>query len=316
MDDRLITLGKPRKNADAAGRKPDWLKVLLPSGTGYSATKETIHSLGLNTIGEEARCPTIAECWAGGTATIMLLGDTCTRGCRFCNVKTGNPGGVVDGDEPRRVGMAIAKLGLKYVVLTTVDRDDLPDGGGAHIGETVATIKRENPSILVEALVGDFRGDLRGVDAVLRGGPDVYAHNVETVERLTRKVRDARMSWRQSLDTLAAAKRRVPSVVTKSSIMLGLGEAEDEVVATMSALRDAGVEVLTLGQYLRPTAWHLPVQRYVTPEEFDDWRAEGEAMGFACVASGPLVRSSYRAGEYFIENMLNRRQSSDRQEQH
>ena len=311
MDERLISLGKPAKNPDPKLRKPDWLKVLLPSGEGFQRTRETVHSLGLNTVCEEARCPNIAECWGGGTATIMLLGDTCTRGCRFCNVKTGNPQGVVDRDEPRRVGAAIAALALKYVVLTTVDRDDLADGGGAHIGETIATIKRLNPRILVEALVGDFRGDANGVHAVLDGAPDVYAHNIETVERLTRKVRDARMTYRQSLGTLAEAKRRAPGVVTKSSIMLGLGETEDEVAATMRDLRESGVEVLTLGQYLRPTSWHLPVQRYVTPEEFGDWRAEGEAMGFSYVASGPLVRSSYKAGEYFIENMLHRRRDED-----
>lgn len=307
MDESLITLGKPRKNEDPRGRKPDWLKVTLPSGEGYVRTRETLHSLGLNTVCEEARCPNIGECWGGGTATIMLLGEICTRGCRFCNVKTGNPGGVVDAGEPQRVGTAIAKLGLRYVVLTTVDRDDLPDGGAAHIGETIATIKRGDPKILVEALVGDFRGAAAGVQAVLDGGPDVYAHNVETVERLTRRVRDARSNYRQSIETLAEAKRRAPKVITKSSIMLGLGESEEDVVATMRDLRAAGVDVLTLGQYLRPTAWHLPVERFVTPEEFDDWRAEGEALGFAFVASGPLVRSSYKAGEYFIEHMTEQR---------
>ena len=270
-------------------------------------TLETIQSLGLNTVCEEARCPNIAECWGGGTATIMLLGEMCTRGCRFCNVKTGNPGGVVEADEPRRVGNAIAKLGLSYVVLTTVDRDDLADGGAAHIAETIATIKRLNEKVLVEALVGDFRGDARGVRAILDARPDVYAHNIETVERLTRTVRDARSNYRQSLATLAEAKKLSPRTITKSSIMLGLGESEDDVVAAMRDLRAAGVDILTLGQYLRPTDWHLPVERYVTPEEFDDWRAEGEAHGFAFVASGPLVRSSYKAGEYFIEHLLKNR---------
>jgi lipoic acid synthetase len=304
VDERLITLRKPGTKPDPAGRKPAWLKVLLPAGDGYGRTKETLRRLDLHTVCEEARCPNVAECWGGGTATIMLLGDTCTRGCRFCNVKTGNPGGIVDREEPRRVGNAIAEMGLRYVVLTTVDRDDLADGGAAHIGETIATIKRANPRILVEALVGDFLGNASGVHAVLDGGPDVYAHNVETVERLTPKVRDRRMTYATSMGTLVEAKRRQPSVVTKSSIMLGLGETEDELLATMRDLLAAGVQVLTLGQYLRPTSWHLPVERWVDPQEFEDWKAEGEAMGFAYVAAGPLVRSSYKAGEYFIQHVL------------
>ncbi len=285
--------------------------MTLPAGDDYRRTRETIHGLGLHTVCEEARCPNVGECWSAGTATIMLLGDTCTRGCRFCNVKTGNPGGIVDADEPARVGEAVARMGLTYVVLTTVDRDDLADGGAAHIAATVETIKRLRPEMLVEALVGDFRGDPRGVRAVIDGGPDVYAHNLETVERLTRRVRDVRMTYRQSLGTLVEAKRHRPEIVTKSSLMLGLGETEEEVLQSMKDLLDAGVEVLTLGQYLRPSTWHLPVERYVPPDEFDDWKAEGESLGFAYVASGPLVRSSYKAGEYFLENLLHRRRSEN-----
>ena len=306
MEDRLITLGKPGRKPDPAGRKPEWLKVFLPGGEGYRRTKETLHRLNLHTVCEEARCPNVAECWGGGTATIMLLGEVCTRGCRFCNVKSGNPGGVVDREEPLRVGTAIAEMGLTYVVLTTVDRDDLADGGAGHIAETIATIKAKDPNVLVEALVGDFRGDERAIAAVCDAGPDVYAHNVETVERLTRKVRDARCEYHQSIETLRVARAR--GRFTKSSLMLGLGETEDEVLTTMKDLRDAGVSVLTFGQYLRPTDWHLPVERWITPEEFDDWRKAGEEMGFAYVASGPLVRSSYKAGEYFIENMLRRKE--------
>ena len=312
MSDSLITLGKPGRKADPAGRKPAWLKVLLPSGEDFARTRDAVHEQRLNTVCEEARCPNIAECWASGTATIMLLGEVCTRGCRFCNVKTGNPGGVVDTEEPRRVADAIAKLGLKYVVLTMVDRDDVDDGGARHVAETVAAIKKRDAAILVETLVGDWNGRIASVGATLEGRPDVYAHNIETVERLQRKVRDARCGYERSLETLREAKRLDPAVVTKSSLMLGLGETEDEVVATMRDLREAGVEVLTLGQYLRPTTWHLPVERYVDPQEFDDWAEEGRAMGFAYVASGPLVRSSYKAGEYFIASLLQTRRGHGR----
>ena len=307
MDDRLITLGKP----GLRGRKPEWLKVPLAGGEGYADTREAIHAAGLHTVCEEARCPNIAECWSGGTATIMVLGEVCTRGCRFCNVKTGNPHGVVDRDEPRRVAEAIAKLALKYVVLTMVDRDDLADGGASIVAETIAGIKKHDAKILVEALVGDWHGDLAAVAATLEGRPDVYAHNIETVARLQRKVRDARCGYEQSLATLVEAKRLDANVVTKSSIMLGLGETDDEIAATMRDLKHSGVEVLTLGQYLRPSPWHLEVERWVEPQEFTDWATEGEAMGFAYVASGPLVRSSYKAGEYFVENLLVKRRQND-----
>ena len=300
MNDRLITLGKP----GLRGRKPEWLKVPLAGGEGFADPREAIHAAGLHTVCEEARCPNIAECWSGGTATIMVLGEICTRGCRFCNVKTGNPHGVVDRDEPGRVASAIAKLALKYVVLTMVDRDDLADGGASIVAETISAIKKHDAAILVEALVGDWHGDLSAVAATLEGRPDVYAHNIETVARLQRKVRDARCGYEQSLGTLVEAKRLDPNVTTKSSIMLGLGETEDEISATMRDLRRAGVEVLTLGQYLRPSPWHLEVERWVEPQEFTDWAAEGEAMGFAYVAAGPLVRSSYKAAEYFIQNVL------------
>lgn len=302
--DTLVTLSRPGTKPDPAGRKPAWLKVRLPNGDTYAAVRDSLHARSLHTVCEEARCPNVAECWGGGTATIMLLGDTCTRGCRFCNVKTGNPGGVVDDGEPRRVAESVAAMGLRYIVLTTVDRDDLADGGAAHIGATVEAIKSLDPALLVEALVGDFRGDASAIATVLAARPDVYAHNVETVERLSPRVRDRRMTYAQSLGTLVDAKRLAPGVVTKSSIMLGLGEQPGEIEATMRDLLDAGVEVLTLGQYLRPTSWHLPVERWVPPDEFDAWKAKGESMGFAYVASGPLVRSSYKAGEYFLSNLI------------
>lgn len=305
--DALVPLRRPGLRPDPAGRKPAWLKVHLPQGDTYAAVRDSLRAAALHTVCEEARCPNVAECWGGGTATIMLLGDTCTRGCRFCNVKTGNPGGVVDAAEPGRVAEGVAAMGLRYIVLTTVDRDDLADGGAAHIGETIDAIKRLDPSLLVEALVGDFRGDATSIATVLAARPDVYAHNVETVERLTPRVRDRRMTYAQSLGTLVDAKRLAPGVVTKSSIMLGLGERDGEVEATMRDLLDAGVEVLTLGQYLRPSSWHLPVERWVPPAEFDAWKSKGESMGFAYVASGPLVRSSYKAGEYFLSNLLRER---------
>jgi len=305
--DSLVTLSRPGAKPDPAGRKPAWFKVSLPQGHTWAAVRDSLHARSLHTVCEEARCPNLAECWGGGTATIMLLGDTCTRGCRFCNVKTGNPGGVVDADEPRRVASGVAAMGLRYVVLTTVDRDDLADGGAAHIAATIEAIKTQDRALLVEALVGDFRGEAQAIATVLAARPDVYAHNVETVERLTPQVRDRRMTYAQSLGTLVDAKRLAPGVVTKSSIMLGLGERDGEIEATMRDLLDAGVEVLTLGQYLRPSSWHLPVERWVPPEEFDAWKAKGESMGFAYVASGPLVRSSYKAGEYFIQNLLQAR---------
>jgi len=286
------------------GRKPEWLRVRPASGESYTQLKGLFRSLGLHTVCEEAHCPNVWECWGGGTATIMLLGDVCTRGCRFCAVASGNPRGAVDADEPEKVARAIAEMGLTYVVLTSVDRDDLPDGGASHFARTIASIKARDPGILVEALVPDFQGDLGAVAAVLDAGPDVFDHNVETVRRLQSPVRDPRAGYDRSLGVLRAAKRMRPRAYTKSSIMLGLGETADEVLETMRDLRAADVDILTLGQYLRPSAWHIPVSEYVPPETFDAYREAGEAMGFLYVAAGPLVRSSYRAGEFFLEKVL------------
>jgi lipoic acid synthetase len=289
-------------------RKPEWLKVRAPGGERYTFIKETLRKFDLHTVCEEARCPNVGECWGEGTATVMILGDTCTRGCRFCAVTTGNPRGAYDPREPEHVGRTIAALALDYVVLTMVDRDDLLDGGARHVADTIRAIKKQSEGkTLVEALVGDFNGVLRDVATVVeRGRPDVFAHNVETVQRLQRTVRDARCSMERSLAVLSHSKRVSPETYTKSSIMVGLGETLDEVRETMKQLRDVSVDVLTLGQYLRPTPKHLEVQRFVHPDEFAQLREEGLAMGFKYVASGPLVRSSYRASEAFLKGLLRR----------
>jgi lipoic acid synthetase len=284
-------------------RKPAWLKVPMPGGERYQKVKETLRGLSLHTVCQEASCPNVGECWGGGTATVMLMGDVCTRGCRFCDVKTAARPPALDPDEPRHLAEAIAELGLDYIVVTSVDRDDVPDGGAAHFAEAIRRLK-EIPGLLVEVLTPDFQGDAEAVRAVCRAGPDVFANNVETVRRLTPVVRDARAGYDQTLGVLALARREFPGVVTKSSIMVGLGEADDEIVETMRDLRAAGVEILTLGQYLRPSAWHLPVVEWVTPQRFAAWREAGLALGFRYVASGPLVRSSYRAAELFLRGEI------------
>lgn len=289
--------------------KPDWLRVRAPGGESYAFIKKTLRERGLVTVCEEARCPNVGECWGGGTATFMLLGEICTRGCRFCAVTTGDPGGSVDADEPRKLAESVSLLGLRYVVLTMVDRDDLDDGGAAHVSECIGELHQRQPELVVEALVGDFRGDVDAVDAVCDSGVEVFAHNIETVERLQRTVRDARCGYRQTLDVLERAKQHENRPYTKSSIMLGLGEAEEEIRATMRDLRRVGVDFLTLGQYLQPTSRHLPVREWVTPERFDELAAMGREEGFRYVASGPLVRSSYRAGEFFIESLVRGRRA-------
>lgn len=280
--------------------KPPWLKVRAPGGEGYTKIKATLRGLDLHTVCEEARCPNVGECWRAGTATVMVLGDTCTRGCRFCAVTTGNPGGYVDPREPEHVAQAVAQLGLRYVVLTMVDRDDLLDGGAAHVKSTVEALKRAQPDLLVEALVGDFAGRLQDVSLVLSSAADVFAHNIEVVRRLTPLLRDPRCSYDRSLDVLAHAKRDGGSRYVKSSIMVGAGESDEEVEETLADLRGAGVDIVTLGQYLRPTARHAPVARYVEPEQFERYQTQASDMGFAFVASGPLVRSSYHAAEAFV----------------
>ena len=284
--------------------KPAWLKVRAPGGEQFNALKETFRALDLHTVCEEARCPNVGECWAEGTATVMLLGDVCTRGCRFCAVTTGDPRGAVDGREPEHVARAIARLELQYVVLTMVDRDDLLDGGASHVARTVTRLRELRPDILIETLLGDFGGHLDYVDTTVDAAPDVWAHNIEVVRRLQRTIRDVRCSYERSLDVLRRVKARDASRWTKSSIMVGIGETDDEVLETMKHLRDAGVDVVTLGQYLRPTQKHAAVHRYVTPEQFGVLADAGRTMGFRYVASGPLVRSSYKAAEGFIRGLL------------
>ena len=259
--------------------------------------------LDLHTVCEEARCPNIGECWSEGTATIMLLGDVCTRGCRFCAVTTGNPRGAVDVREPEHVARALSQLELQYVVLTMVDRDDLLDGGAAHVAKTVSRLKELRPDILVETLLGDFMGNHDYVDTTVEAAPDVWAHNIEVVERLQRTIRDQRCSYARSLGVLERAKKVAPERLTKSSIMVGIGETDEEVETTMQDLRKAGVDLLTLGQYLRPTPKHAAVDRFVTPERFDAFAEYGASLGFMYVASGPLVRSSYKAAEVFVRGM-------------
>jgi len=287
--------------------KPDWLKVRAPVGETWRSLKDLLRGKTLHTVCEEARCPNVGECWGGGTATVMIMGDTCTRGCRFCAVTTGNPRGWLDPLEPENTAEALERMGLRYVVLTSVDRDDLPDGGAAHFAATVRAIKRRTPDMVVEVLIPDFRGDVHALRRIVESGADVVAHNVETVERLTPRVRDRRATYEQSLRVLADLKSIDPALFTKSSIMVGLGETADEVDGAMRDLRRVGVDVLTLGQYLRPSQKHLPVVEYVHPDQFEAWRRAGEAMGFMYVASGPLVRSSYRAGEFFLEGLVRRR---------
>lgn len=284
--------------------KPPWLKVRAPGGETYHELKKTLRELDLYTVCEEARCPNVGECWREGTATVMLLGDVCTRGCRFCAVTTGNPRGAVDGREPEHVARAIGSMRLTYVVLTMVNRDDLLDGGAAHVRATVERLRELRGDILIETLVGDFMGHLGAVDTVVAGAPDVFAHNIEVTRSMTRAIRDARCGYDQSLAVLWRAKDRAPDRLTKSSIMVGVGEGDDEVGETLGDLRAAGVDIVTIGQYLRPTARHAEVKRFVTPETFEAYREQALDMGFLFCASGPLVRSSYKAAEVFIRSML------------
>ena len=294
----LQARGLPR-----ATRKPDWLKVGVPGGERYQRVRETLRTRSLHTVCEEAHCPNVAECWGGGTATVMLMGDVCTRGCRFCHVKTAAHPPPLDPDEPRHLAEAVAQLGLDYIVVTSVDRDDLPDGGAGHFADAIRHLK-ELPGLLVEVLTPDFRGDAEAVRTVGRAAPDVFANNLETVRRLSPVVRDAKAGYDQTLGVLARMKAEFPEIVTKSSIMVGLGETEGEIEEAMRDLRAVGVEILTLGQYLRPSAWHLPVVEYVSPGRFAAYRDAGLALGFRYVASGPLVRSSYRAAELFLRGEI------------
>ncbi|GLE04319.1 hypothetical protein PINS_up013234 [Pythium insidiosum] len=300
---------KPSRKPNASNRKPSWLKAQPTQGANYERLKQTVRGLGLATVCEEAKCPNIGECWGGGkdgiaTATIMLMGDTCTRGCSFCAVKTSKKPAPLDPEEPMKVATAISQWGLDYIVFTSVDRDDYPDYGAEHFAKTVSLLREKLPEIIIECLTPDFQGDKALIDMVARSGLDVFAHNVETVERLQRRVRDYRANYKQSLFVLEQAKVSVPTMVTKTSLMLGLGERKEDIFQTLKDLRNSGVDVVTFGQYLRPSVKHMPVKEYVTPEAFAEWQKVAEQMGFLYVASGPMVRSSYKAGEFFMKNLL------------
>ncbi len=292
-------------------RKPPWIRAKLPVSARYQEIKARARTLKLATVCEEAQCPNIGECWSEGTATFMVMGDTCTRGCRFCAVDTSRKPPALDADEPKNVALAIAEMGLDYVVVTSVNRDDLPDGGSGHFAACIREIRAASPTTMVEVLIPDFQGHVGQILAVVQAEPEVIAHNIETVQRLTPKVRDPRAAYGQSLDVLAAIKALDAQRYTKSSIQVGHGETDAEIRQTMKDLRSVGVDFLTLGQYLQPAPKYLPVEHFVTPDTFDRWRDEGLALGFRYVASGPMVRSSYKAGEFFIREFIERQRPSE-----
>jgi len=277
-------------------RRPPWLTVKLPAGEGYTRLRGIMRGLELNTVCEEARCPNIGECWGHGTATFMILGDVCTRACAFCAVKSGRRGGDIDADEPRRVGEAVARMGLRHAVVTSVDRDDLPDFGAGLFAQTIRAIRAASPGTTVEVLTPDFNGSEASLRLVMDEAPEIFNHNVETVGRLYRRVRP-RADLLQSLRLIQAAKRMEPESRTKSGLMLGLGESLDEVRELLTLMREHDVEIVTIGQYLRPSLKHHPLIRFVPPEEFDELREFGMELGFIHVESGPLVRSSYHAAD-------------------
>jgi lipoic acid synthetase len=306
VNDKGITAIKDGIKTRAGGAerlaKPDWLRIRVRGGKTFEKVSDIVHEHGLATVCEEAKCPNMSECWSSGTATIMLLGDVCTRACRFCAVNTGNPRGWLDPDEPANTARSVQLMKLKYVVLTSVNRDDLADGGAGQYAACVRKVKEVNPETAVEALTPDFLGVLADVETVVDSGIEVFAQNVETVKRLTHPVRDPRASYTQTLDVLTHAKRHRPQVLTKTSLMLGLGETEAEILECLDDLRAANVDILTFGQYLQPTANHYPIDRYVSPEEFETYRQWGLEKGFLEVVSGVFVRSSYRAEQVLQKN--------------
>ena len=283
-------------------KKPSWLKIKAEFNPNFYKIKNEVSEKKLNTVCEEAHCPNISECWSAGTATFMLMGSVCTRACKFCSVDTGNPKGWLDMDEPINTAKAVQSMKLKYVVLTSVNRDDLPDGGAQHFADTVELIKKLNPGTAVEALTPDFKGLFSSIETLVNCGLEVFAQNIETVERLTHPVRDIRAGYQQTLDVLAESKRINSKVLTKTSLILGLGETDKEIEQTMDDLLQNKVDILTLGQYLRPTLNHLPIERWVTPEDFERYREIGLSKGFLEVVSGPMVRSSYRAERALEKN--------------
>ena len=306
VNDKGITAIKDGVKAGRGGnerlRKPDWLRVRVQGGPNFDKVQGIVKEHRLATVCEEAKCPNMSECWSSGTATIMLMGDVCTRACRFCAVNTGNPRGWLDPEEPDNTARSVQLMKLRYVVLTSVNRDDLPDGGAGHYAQCVRRVKADNPQTAVEALTPDFLGVPRDVETVLDSGIEVFAQNVETVRRLTHPVRDPRAGYDQTLAVLAHAKHYRPDVLTKTSLMLGLGETEAEIIEAMDDLRAADVDILTLGQYLQPTAHHYPIARWVSPDEFETYRQWGLDRGFLEVVSGVFVRSSYRAEQVLQKN--------------
>lgn len=288
-------------------RKPEWLKIQAPGGARYTEIKQSARRLKLATVCEEARCPNLSECWSGGTATFMLMGEVCTRGCRFCAVDTRKNPPALDTDQPQNIAEAVEAMALSYVVLTSVNRDELLDGGASHLAECLDAIHAKTPNVLLEMLSPDFEGNMRAVEMIAAAPIAVFAHNVETVRRLSPTVRDPRANYDQSLEVLEYAKTFAPDVLTKSSVMLGLGETEDEVIECMKDLREVDCDIVTFGQYLQPTHKHLPVIEYVHPNTFDRYAKIATDLGFGYVASGPLVRSSYRAGELYVERRLRTR---------
>lgn len=306
------TLSKPVKAKLPSGksdlRKPSWIKMRPPSGDRYLQLKEMFKKLNLATVCQEAQCPNISECWKGGTATIMIMGDTCTRGCRFCDVKTAKNPTALDPDEPRKVSYAVSKMELEYLVMTSVDRDDVEDQGAEHFAETISLLRFMDKKLIVEVLTPDFSGDEKLIKKLVDAKPHVFAHNIETVEELSPMVRDPRADYRQSLKVLDTVKRLDPEMFTKSSIMLGLGETDEQILQALKDLREVKCDVVTFGQYLQPRKRHLKVHEFVTPEKFEYWKKVSEEMGFLYVASGPLVRSSYKAGEFFMQGMIKKRE--------
>ena len=276
-------------------KTPEWIRVKATFDANFKAVKKQVQDKRLNTVCEEAMCPNISECWSAGTATFMLMGSVCTRACKFCSVDTGNPKGWLDLDEPMHTAKAVKTMGLKYVVLTSVNRDDLRDGGAEHFSHTIQAIKEKATEVIVEALVPDFLGNKQSIEILLNSKLEVFAQNLETVSRLTKRVRDPRAGYDQTLEVLSYAKQHSPSVITKTSLMFGLGETEEEILKTFDDIRRTGVDVLTLGQYMRPTVNHLPVEKWYRPEEFEYFKDLAIEIGFLEVASGPMVRSSYRA---------------------
>lgn len=284
---------------------PQWLRIKLTTNENFIAIKNTLKQHNLHTVCESAHCPNISECWNTGTATFMLMGDTCTRACKFCAVKTGNPMKKLDIDEPKKLAFALGEIGLfDYVVLTSVNRDDLEDGGASHFAECIKGIKKYYPEIIIEVLIPDFNGDTTALRKIVDAKPEVVAHNIETVERLQKMARDPRASYNQSLKVLENVKKMNSGIYTKSSVMLGLGEKDEEVIKAMKDLRAINVDILTIGQYLRPTDWHIPITEFVEHQKFEYFKQKAVELGFLFCASGPLVRSSYKAGELFMRNII------------